>query len=253
MNRNSLYKNIELGTATNGLVKPKANLKVCQGHLANFLSFACYKKKMLKTKVKTYFADYGYPEEFLHDSPSANCQQCRDKLNLQRSRRRQNVEKSIRLLQQTNKILSEVENGTFRRHGGNKLEIRWKQLAATYIRRVGLPADTPFMERMRAYCDYREQRVDDRFYSSSRWISLRTVIISAYGCTCMKCKRPGLVGAELQCDHILPRSLFPEHELDADNMQILCRSCNCSKSNRRLVDYRPSDWCSILEKVLVEK
>lgn len=250
MNRNALYKKIDSGDREYGLAHPTGNNRVCKLCLDYFINAASRKCKETGKKVRKYFAKYGYPEEFIHDSPYSNCQQCRDKISLQRSRRRQNVEKSARLLQQTNKILSEVENGTFRRHGGNKLEIRWKQLAATYTRRIGLPADTPFMERMRVYCDYREQRVDDRFYGSSKWISLRSLVINAYGCTCMKCKRPGLVGAELHCDHILPRSLFPEHELDADNMQILCRSCNSSKSNRRLVDYRPNDWVEILAKVI---
>lgn len=250
MNRNALYRTIEAGEKDLGLVKPVGDRRICKLHLDDFISFAHHKNKNVGRKAKQYFADNGYPEEFIHDTPYVNCQVCRDKTKDRTARRKQNVERSLQLLRQTNKIIDDIANGTFKRHGGNKLEIRWKQLAANYIRNIGMPADTPFMERMRVYSEYREQRVDDDFYCSSKWVNLRTLIISAYGCTCMKCKRPGLVGSELHCDHILPRSLFPEYELDADNMQILCRSCNSSKSNRRLVDYRPNDWIEILAKVI---
>lgn len=253
MNRNELYKNIANGLITQGLVKPKANEKVCNKHLEDFLNFVHYKTKGLTKTIKNYLASYGYPKEFLHTSCYLTCDECRGKNKDTRTKRSQNIERSRQLLQKLNDIYSAIDNGTFRRHGGSKLEIRWRELAGKYARQIDLPSDTPFMEKMRVYSQYRVQRVDDNFYGSSKWVNLRTLIISAYGCTCMKCKRPGLVGSELHCDHILPRSLFPEHELDADNMQILCRSCNSSKSNRRLVDYRPSDWCSILEKVLVEK
>lgn len=250
MNRNALYRKIESGDREYGLVHPTGNHRVCKLCLDYFVNAANRKSSELGKKVRKYFARYGYPGELIHDTPYINCQACRDKNKARTARRKQNVERSRQLLQQTNKIVDDITNGTFRRHGGNKLEIRWRQLAANYIRNIGMPADTPFRERMRLYCEYREERVDDRFYGSSKWISLRSLIINAYGCTCMKCKRPDLTGADLHCDHILPRSLFPEYELDADNKQILCRSCNSSKSNRRLVDYRPNDWVEILAKVI---
>ena len=34
-----------------------------------------------------------------------------------------------------------------------------------------------------------------------------------------------------QTDHVLPRSLFREYELELSNTQILCQECNQSKSN----------------------
>lgn len=253
MNKNALYRKIESGDKEFGLIHPTGTSRVCKLCLDYFVNAASRKGKEIGKKVRKYFAKYGYPGELIHDTPYINCQACRDKIKVRTAKRKQNVERSRQLLQQTNKIVEDIENGTFRRHGGNKLEIRWRQLAANYIRNIGMPADTPFKERMRLYCEYREQRVDERFYCSSKWISLRSLIINAYGCTCMKCKRPDLVGSELHCDHILPRSLFPEHELDADNMQILCRSCNSSKSNRRLVDYRPEDWSEMLEKVIPDE
>ena len=54
-----------------------------------------------------------------------------------------------------------------------------------------------------------------------------------YAHQCMKC---GSL-KNLQLDHIVPRSLGGPNEFD--NLQILCRSCNCKKGNRNSIDYRP--------------
>lgn len=72
------------------------------------------------------------------------------------------------------------------------------------------------------------------FYSSPEWICLRNQVLMQYGEKCMRC------GSEsnIAVDHIKPRSLFADLELVFDNMQVLCRSCNSSKSNRHIVDYR---------------
>ncbi|MCA1806848.1 MAG: HNH endonuclease [Actinobacteria bacterium] len=43
----------------------------------------------------------------------------------------------------------------------------------------------------------------------------------------------------LEVDHIRPRSHFPWLELELSNLQILCKPCNSSKSNRHYTDYRP--------------
>jgi 5-methylcytosine-specific restriction endonuclease McrA len=45
-------------------------------------------------------------------------------------------------------------------------------------------------------------------------------------------------GDQIHVDHILPRSLFPEHELEFNNMAVLCRSCNMAKSNTDFTDWR---------------
>ena len=52
----------------------------------------------------------------------------------------------------------------------------------------------------------------------------------------MKC---GKSHVEIHVDHIRPRSKFPKLELDFDNLQVLCKSCNKEKSNLHSTDYRP--------------
>lgn len=73
------------------------------------------------------------------------------------------------------------------------------------------------------------------FYSSEKWIKLRTEVLRTYGKRCMKC---GESKVEIHVDHIKPRSLFPKLELCFDNLQVLCRKCNLDKSNFHSTDYR---------------
>ena len=77
-------------------------------------------------------------------------------------------------------------------------------------------------------------RKDTAFYSSAPWLSLRFSVLMKYGEVCMKCGSTHHIAV----DHIKPRSLYPLLELEFNNMQVLCRSCNSSKSNREIVDYR---------------
>ena len=83
-------------------------------------------------------------------------------------------------------------------------------------------------------------RQDFGFYLSREWIDLRRAVLRHYGPACMKC---GSASAP-SVDHIKPRSLFPELELEFDNTQVLCRSCNSSKGNRHEHDYREAGECS---------
>ena len=76
----------------------------------------------------------------------------------------------------------------------------------------------------------------DNFYMSDVWRTIRKQVLLTYGDQCMKCKRTKLVA---HVDHIKPRSLFPELELDFDNLQVLCKKCNIKKSNTDQTDYRP--------------
>jgi len=70
------------------------------------------------------------------------------------------------------------------------------------------------------------------FYKSREWLELRYRVLRIYQAKCMCCGRtPHEHGIVVNVDHIKPRSKYPELELDFDNMQILCRACNCGKSN----------------------
>lgn len=75
----------------------------------------------------------------------------------------------------------------------------------------------------------------ENFYLNKPWIILRKEVLNKYGEVCMKCGST----KRLEVDHIKPRSYYPELELDINNLQVLCKSCNCSKSNRKIFDLRP--------------
>lgn len=66
------------------------------------------------------------------------------------------------------------------------------------------------------------------------WKSLRDLVFSCYENKCMKC---GSLD-RLEVDHIKPYSVYPEFATDFNNLQILCKSCNCSKNNKEIIDYR---------------
>jgi len=68
----------------------------------------------------------------------------------------------------------------------------------------------------------------ERFLRSPEWKAMRLVILGRDGKVCACC---GSV-SELQIDHILPRSLYPELQLDADNLRVLCWPCNKAKSTK---------------------
>lgn len=74
------------------------------------------------------------------------------------------------------------------------------------------------------------------FYETKEWRELRYFALRKYGKECMSC---GTKDAEFHVDHIKPRSIHPELELDPNNVQILCRDCNLGKSNKDDTDLRP--------------
>lgn len=81
------------------------------------------------------------------------------------------------------------------------------------------------------------------FYGLSPWRQLRIKVFNHYGYVCMRCKSTEF----LVVDHIKPRSLHPELELEFDNMQVLCNSCNLKKSNKHSKDYRPNFYTDITD------
>ncbi len=70
-------------------------------------------------------------------------------------------------------------------------------------------------------------------YNTNKWRDLRLVILRKYDrCLCCGSKN------NLSVDHILPVSLYPQHAFSENNLQVLCTSCNSSKGNRNILDYR---------------
>jgi 5-methylcytosine-specific restriction endonuclease McrA len=76
------------------------------------------------------------------------------------------------------------------------------------------------------------------FYDSRAWLDLRYRVLAKYGSTCQCCGASRKTGATMHIDHIKPRSLFPQLELDFDNLQVLCSECNIGKSNIDATDWR---------------
>ncbi len=77
--------------------------------------------------------------------------------------------------------------------------------------------------------------VDDSqggFFESKQWQRLRYLTLQRDR-ACLLCGST----KNLHCDHIKPRSKYPELEFDPDNLQTLCGQCNLAKSNRDEIDY----------------
>jgi 5-methylcytosine-specific restriction endonuclease McrA len=77
------------------------------------------------------------------------------------------------------------------------------------------------------------------FYGSPEWRKLRRQVINRYGKVCMCCGKLTR-GKETHVDHIQPRSKRRDLELSFENLQILCRKCNDTKSDKHCTDYRPT-------------
>jgi hypothetical protein len=73
------------------------------------------------------------------------------------------------------------------------------------------------------------------FYTSRAWYVLRYKTLLHYGRICMCC---GKSGGNIQVDHIKPRSRYPELQLKADNLQVLCYECNQGKGADDETDFR---------------
>jgi len=71
-----------------------------------------------------------------------------------------------------------------------------------------------------------------KFYQTPEWRDLRYRVLKSYGNKCAACGRSPRDGVIIHVDHILPRSIYPEHALTFNNMQVLCEDCNLGKSNK---------------------
>lgn len=222
----------------------KLNEKVCNTCFSEFKNYVEVKNKPLQN----YFFNFGYPEKWIHSTPYLNCESCREASRTRRAKRKLNIEAEERYLLNYNKIQEEITDGTFGKRNKNKLDLLWIKKASLFVNRLKLDYKPSRLEKMRIYKEYRDSQ-DRRFYSSQKWKSLKNIITNIYGKTCMKCSHTPTLEKEVHCDHIFPRSLYSEHELNPFNMQILCISCNSSKSNTKIIDYRTQEH----KKLLLEK
>jgi 5-methylcytosine-specific restriction endonuclease McrA len=81
------------------------------------------------------------------------------------------------------------------------------------------------------------------FMQTEEWLQeyrkIRYRTFLKYGQICMVCFTKGEEHNPIHCDHIKPRSRFPELSLDPHNMQVLCLECNYGKGNWDETDWRP--------------
>lgn len=77
-----------------------------------------------------------------------------------------------------------------------------------------------------------------KFYQSKEWRNLRYHTLRHHGNKCRACGRAPKDGVIIHVDHILPRSIYPEYALCAENVQPLCEDCNTAKSNKYEDDWR---------------
>ncbi len=78
----------------------------------------------------------------------------------------------------------------------------------------------------------------DGFYDSREWRELRYQALAMNNGQCECCGAGKHDGTQLHVDHIKPRSIYPDLELEITNLQILCRDCNLGKSNKDDRDWR---------------
>ncbi|GGA77008.1 hypothetical protein GCM10011369_18640 [Neiella marina] len=69
------------------------------------------------------------------------------------------------------------------------------------------------------------------FYSSTKWLRIRALALEKYGARCACCGATPADGVRMHVDHIKPRSIHPDLELELENLQVLCEACNLGKSN----------------------
>lgn len=89
----------------------------------------------------------------------------------------------------------------------------------------------------------KNRKLRDKFYRSEAWKKIRYQKLKEVSyCECCGKEKGDETesGAKvkLSVDHIKPRSLYPELELDINNLQILCQFCNEGKGCEDETDWR---------------
>lgn len=75
------------------------------------------------------------------------------------------------------------------------------------------------------------------FFKRREWLSLRYIVLKEQGRKCSLCGASGK-DYTYHVDHIKPRSLNPELQLEISNLQVLCSDCNLGKGNLHDDDWR---------------
>lgn len=92
---------------------------------------------------------------------------------------------------------------------------------------------------------HRVRSGDERFYGSTRWRKLRAWVLSRHPL----CADPfghhtadGRVEPATEVHHVIPRCHQPDLELDAENLQCLCKSCHSriTRGEAPRSDFKPA-------------
>ncbi|ARJ41389.1 hypothetical protein B1H58_04785 [Pantoea alhagi] len=83
-----------------------------------------------------------------------------------------------------------------------------------------------------------EKGSTNSFYQTKEWRKLRYQAFKKYGNNCAVCGRSPKDGLIMHVDHIKPRSRYPHLALEITNLQIMCKECNVSKSNKDNIKWR---------------
>lgn len=84
----------------------------------------------------------------------------------------------------------------------------------------------------------KKEKLKSNFYMGPKWRHVRYKALLANDGRCECCGRSKKNGVILHVDHIKPRSLFPELELELSNLQVLCEDCNMGKMAWDETDWR---------------
>lgn len=68
------------------------------------------------------------------------------------------------------------------------------------------------------------------FYKTVAWKEARIQCFTRDSWKCVRCGWEGLI-YELTCDHIIPRSIEKDKQLELSNLQTLCRTCHNHKTS----------------------
>lgn len=88
------------------------------------------------------------------------------------------------------------------------------------------------------------------FHVGDKWLILKRFAMNLFGERCMSC---GLSQGfskgndEIQVDHVLPQSKYPDLAYDLDNLQILCKKCNHEKRDFTEADYRDENDMKLID------
>ena len=132
----------------------------------------------------------------------------------------------------TGKSLCRVERGSKRKYKAAGADQLVKETCAICLLKI---------EEGRPYLKGKNEKKPTRiaqFYQSWEWKRLRYEALKKYGAVCMLCGATKEDG-KICVDHIKSRKRFPELEMEEDNLQILCNSCNMGKGSHDETDHRP--------------